>query len=76
MTQCIQLSFELQGLGKRSVVADFEGGNLSADGGVILLREVDAQTGLIDQLAGCFTDFREMTKMQPHREMTKMQPHK
>jgi hypothetical protein len=58
MTQCIQQTFEFQDLGKRSVVADFEGGNLSADGGVILLREIDAQTGLIDQLTGCFTDFR------------------
>jgi hypothetical protein len=40
------------------VEADFKGGNVSADGGVLLLREVDRRTGLIDQLAACFTDHR------------------
>lgn len=39
--------------------ADFKGGNLSADGGVLLLREIDQRTGMIDQLATCFTDYRD-----------------
>ena len=58
MTECIQENFGFQALGTRKVEADFKGGNLSADGGVVLLREVDSQCGLIDRLAGCFTDFR------------------
>lgn len=58
MTQCIQQTFGFHDLGKRQVVADFQGGNLSADGGVVLLREVDSQTGFINQIASCFTDFR------------------
>ena len=58
MTECIQQNFEFQALGSRKVQADFKGGNLSADGGVVLLREVDSHSGLIDQLAACFTDFR------------------
>jgi len=41
------------------VEADFKGGNLSADGGVTLLREVEAKSGLIDRLAGCFCDYRD-----------------
>jgi hypothetical protein len=36
---------------------DHKGGNLSADGGVVVLREVDGQVGLIEGLAGCFRDF-------------------
>lgn len=58
MTQCIQQTFDFQDLGKRQVVADFQGGNLSADGGIVLLREIDIQTSFIDQIASCFTDFR------------------
>ena len=58
MTECTQQTFEFQDLGKRKVVADFLGGNVSADGGVVLLREIDSHTGMIGQLAACFTDHR------------------
>jgi len=58
MTECIQQTFGFQDLGSRKVVADFQGGNVSADGGVLLLREVDLRTGMVDQLADCFTDHR------------------
>ena len=59
MTECIQSTFDFQGLGVRKVQSDFKGGNLSADGGVVLLREVEAGSGLIDRLAGCFSDYRD-----------------
>ncbi|HRX52913.1 MAG TPA: transposase [Verrucomicrobiales bacterium] len=58
MTDCIQLTIAFQDLGGRKVDADIKGGNVSADGGVLLLREIDLSTGLIDQLAECFTDHR------------------
>lgn len=58
MTDCNQRIFAFQDLDKRKVVANFQGGNVSADGGVLLLREIDARTGMIDQLAACFTDRR------------------
>ena len=58
MTDCSQQTFRFQALGPRKVEADFNGGNLSADDGVVLLREVDDQVGLIEGLAGCFHDFR------------------
>jgi len=54
MTECIQQSFDFQGLGDRKVVVDFKGGNVSADGGVLLLREIDARTGLVERLGSCF----------------------
>jgi hypothetical protein len=40
-------------------VADFSGGTLSSDGGVLLLRQVDARLGLTESLAQCFRDARQ-----------------
>lgn len=57
-TDCRQQTFAFQDLGTRKVVGDFKGGNLSGDGGVVLLREVDKLVNLSDRLATCFTDFR------------------
>ena len=52
-----QLSF--QGVGGRQIVARFDGGQLSSDGGGLLLREVERRTGLLSQFAACFRDFRD-----------------
>ena len=57
-TECNQQALLFQDLGSRKVVADFSGGTLSSDGGVLLLRQVDANLGLTMALAGCFTDLR------------------
>ena len=48
-----------QDLGSRKVVADFSGGTLSSDGGVLLVRQVDAGLGLTASLAQCFSDGRQ-----------------
>ena len=58
MTQCKQQTFGFQALGSRRVEADFTGGHLSSDGGVLLLREMDRHMGLCDKLARCFADTR------------------
>ena len=57
-TQCKPQKMQLQGLGKRRVEADFDGGTLSSDGGGLLLREVEARHGVIEGFAGCFRDYR------------------
>jgi hypothetical protein len=41
------------------VVVDFSGGTLSSDGGLPLLRQIDASLGLTRTLAGCFRDQRD-----------------
>ena len=46
MTDCTQLSFELPGFCGRKVEGNFGGGNLSSDGGLVLLRQVDRLMGL------------------------------
>ena len=48
-----------QDLGTRQVVAEFSAGELSSDGGVLLLRQVDHGLGLSRALAACFRDRRD-----------------
>src|SRR5258708_39512422 len=41
MAECNELEFELPGLSGRKIEGNFEGGNVSSDGGLVLLRQVD-----------------------------------
>lgn len=58
-TDCKDQPLLFQDLGARQVAADFSGGTLSSDGGVLLLRQVDAGLGLTRSLAQCFCDVRQ-----------------
>jgi hypothetical protein len=42
----------------KAVVAKFDGGLLSSDGGVLALREVERRLGVADRLAACLVDRR------------------
>src|SRR5260370_3360533 len=42
----------------REVVAAFDGGAITSDGGALLLGAADRAIGLIDRLAACFHDVR------------------
>ena len=59
MTQCNAHPLLFQNLGSREVVASFDGGSISSDGGCLLLGEVERLTGTLRQLAACFTDHRD-----------------
>lgn len=58
-TDCKEQPLLFQDLGARKVVVDFTGGTLSSDGGVLLVRQVDASLGLTASLAQCFRDGRQ-----------------
>src|SRR5437773_10507273 len=58
-TECNQNSFEFHSLNQRKVIARFDGGNITSDAGILLLREVEKRTGLIEGLAQCFADYRD-----------------
>ena len=58
-TQCKQESLPFHSHFRREVVARFDGGSITSDGGGLLLRETEQRTGIIAQLAGCFTDHRD-----------------
>ena len=58
MTDCRNQPLLFQDLGARKVLADFSGGTLSSDGGVLLLRQIDRGLGLARALASGFEDRR------------------
>ena len=45
--------------GKRVVFAAFDGGEITSDAGVLLLREQARRIHLFERMAGCFTDHRD-----------------
>jgi len=58
MTECKQESFWFAAHFSRRVEAGFTAGQVSSDGGALLLREVDRKINLLGRLAGCFRDGR------------------
>ena len=56
----------LQGLSPvqgKAVIARFDGGRLSSEGGLLVLREVERRLGLADRLATCLKDPRTPEKV-------------
>lgn len=62
-TECTTEALPFQGVAGREVVARFDGGTLTSDGGAVLLREVDRATKILGQFAACFTDHRDPTRV-------------
>ena len=58
MTNCTQSEFKCQGFKRRKIEADFTGGNITRDGGVLLLRAIDKQLGLTRSVASVLEDPR------------------
>ena len=63
-TQCTAKQMEFHGLGRRSVVGQFDGGKISSDSGGLLLREVEQRRHILQRLAGCFVDHRQHTQIE------------
>ena len=57
-TECTAGQLEFHGLGRRTVVGEFDGGKISSDSGGLLLREVEQRTHILKRLAGCFVVHR------------------
>ena len=64
--ECTPTQLDFEGLGRRAVVGRFDGGRLTTDGGVLLLREVDRRFRVTERLAGCFRDHRSVARIE-HR---------
>ena len=61
MTQCtLKLPFKF--IKKRKVIANFTGGNITSDAGLLLLREIDNRSSVIDRFASQISDCREQNK--------------
>ena len=65
-TDCTSTQLAFEGLGRRAVVGRFDGGRLTTDGGVLLLREVDRRFRVTSRLAACFRDHRDPRRIE-HR---------
>jgi len=57
-TECNAELFGFAALGRREVVAGFDGGAITSDGGALLLGAADRAIGLVERFAGCFRDVR------------------
>ena len=58
MTECYQSSLELPRVKRRKVEVNFEGGEVTSDGGIMLLRSVDLRIGLTKALDRAIEDPR------------------
>ena len=59
MTEDSLLPFDLPAVSRKKVTADFEGGSISSDGGLVLLRAAERRLGLAEALAGCIREWRD-----------------
>jgi hypothetical protein len=64
MTECSQSSFDFQGLFSRGVVGRFDGGQITSDGGALLLREVESRIRIVERFAECFRDHRSPERIE------------
>ena len=56
--ECNSTYLDFPILGSRQVLADFDGGDITSDGGALLLRTTEQLTGILHQFAACFSDHR------------------
>ena len=64
MTECTQPSFTFAEHGRRQVVARFDGGTITSDGGGVLLRQLEQRSGIVRQFAACFRDHRQPAQVE------------
>jgi hypothetical protein len=57
------LPFDLPAVCRKKVSVAFDGGRMSSDGGVLLLRDVERRLGLAERLARCMTDRRDPARI-------------
>jgi hypothetical protein len=57
-TECTPKAMRFARVKGRDLVADFDGGAITSDGGAVLLGAVDRAVGLVRRFSTCFTDGR------------------
>jgi Transposase DDE domain group 1 len=59
MSDCNAIQLEFAPFKRRQVRAEFSGGDVSSDGGVLLLRQLERRLGLLDRAAAMLSDPRD-----------------
>ena len=63
MPNCTSDELDFGRLGRRVICADFDGGDISTEGGVMLLRQVDSKIGLTKAVAKVLSDGRDQSRI-------------
>src|SRR4051794_37299869 len=63
MTDAIPLPFDLPSVHRKKLTVDFEGGNQSSDGGLLLLRQAERKLGVCRRLAAAMPDRRDPSRI-------------
>jgi hypothetical protein len=58
VTNCTQAVFDFPVLKRRKVQAEFSGGEITSDGGALLLRQIDRRLGLMKAIDAVIPDPR------------------
>src|ERR1035438_8194885 len=53
-----------QQLGGRELVWRFDGGDITSDGGVLVLKKLEVRTRIVRRFAACFTDYRKADQIE------------
>jgi hypothetical protein len=59
MTECITEQLIFSFFQKRQLTVDFEGGEITSDAGLLLIRQADNSLHLVERIAGCIEDRRD-----------------
>ena len=68
MTECTQTNFDFPSCKSRKVCVDFSGGNITSNGGVLLLKQADAKLGLTRAAARLIPDGRRKSSVKHSAE--------
>ncbi len=63
-TNCLAQPVEFSKIGKRKIVAEFNGGHMSSNAGALALREVEERCQLLGRMADCFSDYRDPSRVK------------
>lgn len=58
-TECIPARLNFGTIKGRKVIADFSGGRITSDAGIVLIAELDKKLKITARFAQCFRDYRD-----------------
>ncbi|MGH8760826.1 MAG: IS1380 family transposase [Burkholderiales bacterium] len=64
MSDCTSKQIEFESFGRRRVEVNFDGGEVSSDGGLPLLRKLERRLGLLDAVARVLADPRDPERIE------------
>src|SRR2546430_16469285 len=67
MTDDTLLAFDLPSVHRKKLTVDFDGGNQSSDGGLLLLRQAERKLGVCRRLAPAMPDPRDPNPTCPEK---------